>query len=93
MIADLLLAWLDYALAVDAAVNHMDVWGPPTAATLLALAVVWAALSDRARTRVRALSARRPSFSRSKPPTSPDTCPDTAADACPDTTAEEADDA
>lgn len=85
MIADLLLAWLDYALAVDAAVNDMDVWGPPAAATVLVVAVAWTALSDRARTRVRALSALRPSFSRPKPPTSPDMCPDTSADTCPDT--------
>ncbi|MEV6738615.1 hypothetical protein AB0N14_17470 [Streptomyces sp. NPDC051104] len=81
----LLLAWIDLALAVDAAVSTAPEWGPPAAACAVLLALAWLALSDSARTRVRTLSAPLLHLPHFKPLTCKDTCPDTSADTSPDT--------
>lgn len=88
MVLDLLIAGLYVALAIDAAVHSVDVWGPRLAGVVVGAGLSRLKLPDivrtRVRTAVRTLSALCSQRTPLKPLTCPDTCPDRFAATCPD---------
>jgi hypothetical protein len=83
----LFLWWLSLAVAVDAVVSSVDVWGPRLAGLAVGAGLsCWLPDFVRARVRnaVRTLSALCSQRTPLTPLTCPDTCPDMSADTCPD---------
>lgn len=81
MIPNPVLVLLSLGIAVDTALSHVRVWGPPLAAVALALAV--RTVADGVRARVRTVSALCLLDSKAKPLTCTDICPDMSVDLCP----------